>query len=214
MSDIETEPNVELKVCKPRYALFMETNGKECESWISFIKYDGNEDNLNHLRQQLESVDWYMLEDLSIFEIDIDHLVSTETAKEMTKVDLNSHSYHRKFDGVIEKIDLGLESLKKKKSSEEFNDIKINHIFDQLSYGRIDNFVTQEDVDDIDLNLDSEEEDEGEEEEDEGDEGEEEEEDSKQDVKCEKKAVKLQEIPMSLRPKFARHKKMTRHVKE
>ena len=99
-----------------KYAVLMETNGEECESWLYFIKHDGNEDKLQHLLKQLEQIEMYIIDDLSTFDLDLDHLVSEQTAKDMTKIELNSVSFHRKFDGVMKTINLG---LKRKDSNEK-----------------------------------------------------------------------------------------------
>lgn len=127
-----------------KYVALMETNGKECESWYYFIKYEGNEENLKHLWDQLESVDWYVLDDLSVFDLDLDHFVSAKTAKEMTKLELNSYAFHRKFDGVLQRIDFG---FKKKNKTEK----KIGKVFDLLSYGQIEDYIDEEDLDSEDL---------------------------------------------------------------
>ena len=42
------------------YVVLMETSGEECESWYYCLRYEGNEDNLKVLSEQLESVDWYI----------------------------------------------------------------------------------------------------------------------------------------------------------
>jgi hypothetical protein len=123
-----------------KYAVIMETNGKEFESWLYFIKYNGNEDALRYLAKQLESVEFYILDELSTFDIDLEHLVSERTAKEMTKVELNSVMYHRKFDGKLKKIDLGL-------SKRDSNDKKILKCFKTLGVGKIDDFIDSEDID-------------------------------------------------------------------
>jgi hypothetical protein len=123
-----------------KYAVLMETNGKEFESWLYFIKYNGNEDALRHLSKQLESVEFYILDELSTFDIDLEHLVSERTAKEMTKVELNSVMYHRKFDGKLKKIDLGI-------SRRDSNDKKILKCFKSLGVGKIDDFIDEEDID-------------------------------------------------------------------
>jgi hypothetical protein len=127
-----------------KYVALMETNGKECESWYYFIKYEGNEENLKHLWDQLESVQWYVLDDLSVFDLDIEHFVSAQTAKEMTKLELNSYSFHRKFDGVLQRIDLG---FKRKDKTEK----KMGKAFDLLSYGQIEDYIDEEDIDYEDL---------------------------------------------------------------
>ena len=123
-----------------KYAVLMETNGKEFESWMYFLKYNGNEDALKYLAKQLESIEFYILDELSTFDIDLEHLLSERTAKEMTKVELNSVMYHRKFDGKLKKIDLGL-------SKRDSNDKKILKCFKALGVGKIDDFIDEEDID-------------------------------------------------------------------
>ena len=127
-----------------KYAALMETNDQECESWYYFIKVEGNEDNLIYLQKQLEKVDWYLMDDLSTFDLDLEHYVSATTAKEMTKVELNSYAFHRKFDGKLQKIDLDF----KKKDSDE---TKMCKTFDMLGYGQIEDYISDEDLDEEDL---------------------------------------------------------------
>ena len=127
-----------------KYVTLMETSGEENESWIYFIRLDGNEENIKHLQSQLEQVEWYIIDDLSTFDLDIEHPVSAQTAKEMSKVDLNHTSFHRKFDGVLQKIDLGY-------TKKDGNDTKICKTFDILGYGQIENFIDDEDLDEEDL---------------------------------------------------------------
>ena len=131
------------------YAILMETNGEEYESWYYFLKVKGNEDNLKHLESQLDKVDWYILDDLSTFDLELEKYVSAKTAKEMTKVDLNSNSFHRKFDGRLKKIDF---DFKKK----DGNETRICKVFDVLGYGQIDDYISDEDIDDEDLVTDDE----------------------------------------------------------
>ena len=130
-----------------KYVTLMETSGEENESWIFFIRLDGNEENIKHLQSQLEQVEWYIIDDLSTFDFDVEHPVSAQTAKEMTKVDLNHTSFHRKFDGVLQKIDLGY-------TKKDGNDTKICKTFDILGYGQIENFIDDEDLDEEDLATD------------------------------------------------------------
>lgn len=127
-----------------KYAILMETNGEECESWYYFLRIDGNEENLEHLQKQLEKVDWHILDDLSTFDLELEHSVSAQTAKEMSKVDLNHTSFHRKFDGKLKKIDF---DFKKK----DGNETKICKVFDILGYGQIDDYISDEDIDPEDL---------------------------------------------------------------
>ena len=127
-----------------KYAILMETSGEECESWYYFIKYEGNEKALKHLHKQLEKVDWYILDDLSTFDLEMETLVSEITAKELTKVELNSCSFHRKFDGRLKKINLNF-------SKRDNNEEKMVKVFDILGYGQIEDFIGDEDIDDEDL---------------------------------------------------------------
>jgi hypothetical protein len=126
------------------YATFMETNGEEMESWYTFIRYQGNEEALSHLEKQLDQIRWYIVDDLSVFDLETEHLVSETTAKEMTKIDVNHYFFHRKFDGKLKMIDLGLKDRYK-------NEKKIVKVFDILGYGSIEDFLDGEDVDPEDL---------------------------------------------------------------
>ena len=126
------------------YAILMETNGEEMESWYYFIRVEGNEENLKQLQDQLEEIDWYVLDEYSTFDLDLEHYVSAQTAKEMTKIDLNHTSFHRKFDGKLQKIDF--EFSKKDKNKRRIK--KVNNI---LSYGAIEDFIDDEDIDPEDL---------------------------------------------------------------
>ena len=123
-----------------KYAVLMETNGEECESWLYFIKNDGNEDKLQHLLKQLEQIEMYIIDDLSTFDLDLEHLVSEQTAKDMTKIELNSVSFHRKFDGVMKTVNLG---LKRKDSNEK----RIRRAHKALGFGNIDEHIEDEDID-------------------------------------------------------------------
>lgn len=135
------------------YVAFMETNGKECESWYYFIRREGNEESLEYLQKQLEQIDWYILDDLSTFDLDLEHFVSAQTAKEMTKLELNAQAFHRKFDGKLKKIDFNF-----KKKDLKNNERMMEKVFDILGYGQIEEFIDDEDLDPEDLtdNSDSE----------------------------------------------------------
>lgn len=109
-----------------------------------FIRYQGNEEALAYLQKQLETVDWTMDDDLSCFDLETTYLVSERTAKEMTKIDLNSYSFHRKFDGKLQKIDF---QFKKGQSTSR----KIKKAFKLLGYGKIEDFIDEEDIDPEDL---------------------------------------------------------------
>jgi hypothetical protein len=121
------------------YATFQETSGEEAESWLTFIRYQGNEEALQHLHEQLSQFDWYILDDLSTFDLEMKYFVSEKTAHEMTKIDMNHHSFHRKFDGKMKKINLGFKS----KYSDEKKMVKA---FGILGYGKIADYLDDEDV--------------------------------------------------------------------
>jgi hypothetical protein len=130
------------------YVVLMETNEEECESWYYFIRVEGNEENIKHLQTQLKQVEWEICDDLSTFDLELDHPVSAQTAKQMTKLDLNFTSFHRKFDGVLQKIDF---DFKKK----DGNQTKICKVFDILGCGQIDDYIDDEDIDEEDMRSES-----------------------------------------------------------
>ena len=132
------------------YVALMETNGKEFESWYYFIRREGNEEALKHLQDQLEKIDWYILDELSTFDLDLDHFVSASTAKQMTKLELNSYAFHRKFDGKLEKINFNFRK-KDTKDNERSNQRMIGKVFDLLGYGQIEDYISDEDLDEEDL---------------------------------------------------------------
>lgn len=123
---------------KYTYAILMETNGEEYESWYNFIRYEGNEEALQHLEKQLSKVDFYILDDLSTFDLELKHLVSEETAKQMCSVDLNAYMFHRKFDGKLQKIDFQF-------SKKDDNEDKIEKVYELIGKGDIDQFLDGED---------------------------------------------------------------------
>jgi len=131
-----------------KYAILMESNDEEFEQWYYFIKVDGNEENLKYLQKQLEKIEWEIMEDLSTFDLELEYLVSAQTAKEMTKIDLNAYSFHRKFDGKLQKIDF---EFKRK----DGNETKMCKVFDTLGYGKIEEYISDEDVDEEDYETDS-----------------------------------------------------------
>ena len=133
------------------YFIFAETNGAECETWYYFIKEEGNKKALKYLSDQLDEIDMYIIDDFSAFDLDLEHSVSAETAKEMTKVELNHYMFHRKFDGKLKPI-----NLRRKKKGSNYEWIIRTH--EMLSYGQIENYVSDEDIDTEDLMTDNEEE--------------------------------------------------------
>jgi hypothetical protein len=122
------------------YAILMETDGENCESIYYFIKHEGNDDALQALQTELNKIENQTIFDgVMNFDLDLEHLVSETTASEMIMLELNSSSFHRKFDGKMKTIDF------KYKPSKEYNDegriIRIDAI---LGGGRIDRYVTDE----------------------------------------------------------------------
>ena len=133
------------------YATLMETNGEECESWYYFVQYAPNREALEYLKAQIDEIEMYVVDDLSTFDIELEHLISAESAKQMTKLELNSVMFHRKFDGKLEHINIG---LKKKDSNEK----RIERINQALGMGSIEDYIGEEDIDSEDLASDSDEE--------------------------------------------------------
>ena len=127
-----------------RYFIFAETNGAECETWYNFIKEEGNKKTLKYLSDQLNDIDMYIIDDFSSFDLDLEYSVSARTAKEMTKVEINHYMFHRKFDGKLKPI-----NLRRKKKGSNYEWIISTH--EMLSYGQIENYISDEDVDTEDL---------------------------------------------------------------
>ena len=144
----EEDSESEFEVTDDEYVILMETNEKECESWYYFIRKKGNERNLKYLHKQFQKIKWYVMDNLSVFELDLYNSVSSATAKEMTRVNLNAYSPHRKFDGKLEKIDFG---FKNKDDDEDM----ICRVFDHLGYGQIEEYIDDEDLDEEDLEVTS-----------------------------------------------------------
>lgn len=120
------------------YVILCETNGEEFEQWYYFIKKNDNETALKYLSDQLDKIEKFILDDLSMFDLDIENGVSEQTAKEMTMVDINAFQYHRKFDGKLQLVDL---KLRKRDDSERM----IEKAHDMLAYGDISKFIDNED---------------------------------------------------------------------
>lgn len=120
------------------YVILCETSGEELEQWYYFIKKEGNEKALKYLNDQFEKIEMFVLDDLSTFELDLENCVSETTAKEMTMVDINSYTYHRKFDGKLKYVDF---ELKKRDDNESM----IEKVHNMLAFGDIDKFIDNED---------------------------------------------------------------------
>jgi hypothetical protein len=122
------------------YAVLAETNNQYRETWYYFIRYDTNVEALEQLYAQLDSIEWVYLESYSTFALDLEHLVSAHTAKELTKVCVNEGSYHRKFDGTLEFINFGFRKR-------DNNIVRLINVCDTIGFGNIENFIDKEDFD-------------------------------------------------------------------
>ena len=145
---VANDPGATPKNNDNSYVVLCETSGREFESWYYFIRYGENKKALEYLQKQLEKIDMYILDDFSTFDLDLDHFFSEQTAKEMTMLEVNSYSFHRKFDGKMQIISLGL----KKRDD---NDDMLEKLFDKLGLGQIEEYVEDEDIDSDDLVSDS-----------------------------------------------------------
>lgn len=128
----ETKPNY-------TYALLQETCADDGESHYVFIRYQGNEDNLKHLAKQLNLIKDWDIDEGSVFDLELDYLVSEQTAKEMTKVDINSY-FHRKYNGKLRKVSLGFRD-------HESDRKKIRKLHEMLGNGGITEYLSDEDLD-------------------------------------------------------------------
>lgn len=120
-----------------KYVVLCETNEHESESWYYFIKYNGNEKALKYLYDQLEKIEMYLIEDMSTFDLDMDHLFSEQTAKEMIKLEVNSVSFHRMFTGKLNFINL---ELKKRDENEDM----LMKCYEVLGMGQIEDYIDGE----------------------------------------------------------------------
>ena len=129
----------DMKFYTEKYCILMETDPEQFESWYCFLKYEGNEENLKNLKAQIDKIEMYVEDDYHTFDIDIENLVSATTAREMTKVELNSATFHRKFDGKLKNVNIKL----KPGDSNKRMIRKINKV---LGDGNIDRFIDDEDT--------------------------------------------------------------------
>ena len=130
-----------------KYAVFIETSEEKREMWYYFIKYDGNEANLNHLYKQLESIHWVLLPGLSSFQLHLDHLVSEETAFQMCQLK-NQFLSHKKLDGKLKKIYFDFED-------HDGNVTKMGKVYDVLKFGRLSDYFVKYSLSDLNLCLSS-----------------------------------------------------------
>ena len=120
------------------YAILMESNENEVESWYYFLKVENNEKSLEYLNTQLEKIDMVFEDNLNTFILELENPVSEQTAKEMCKVDLNHTGFHRKFDGKLEIINF---NLKKRDSNMKM----LKKLNKKLMNQGIENFIDNED---------------------------------------------------------------------
>lgn len=125
---------------KALYAVLAETNNQYCETWYYLIRYDKNVDALEYLYKQLDSIDWIYLENYSSFSLDLINLVSSQTAKELTKISINDGSKHRKFDGDLQFINFRFRN-------KDHNILKLIKVCELIANGNIDQFIDNEDYD-------------------------------------------------------------------
>ena len=136
-SESDNEPSHNME---GMYAVLAETNNQYRETWYYFIRYDTNVEALEQLYSQLASIEWVYLESYSTFALDLEHLVSPTTAKELTKLCVNEGSYHRKFDGTLEFINFGFRKR-------DTNIVRLINVCDTIGFGNIENFIDKEDFD-------------------------------------------------------------------
>ena len=73
----------------------------------------------------------------STFDLDMDHLFSEQTAKEMIKLEVNSVSFHRMFTGKLNLINL---ELKKRDENEDM----LMKCYEILGMGQIEDYIEGE----------------------------------------------------------------------
>ena len=119
------------------YAILMETDEDEVESWYYFIKNKDNEKALDFLETQLNKVDMKFEDGLNIFILDKLNLVSETTVNEMCRVNLNHICFHKKFNDKLQLINFYL----KKKDS---NYTMLEKINKKLKNQSIKNYIINE----------------------------------------------------------------------
>ena len=110
------------------FITFKENNNKENETFIFFLQYDGNEEQLNKLNDIISKTDFSDLNrDYSNFEIDIETMISEDAVNQLTKIDLGSFaSLFNKCSGEF-KFPSEL--------FEELNESEMAFKLDELFYG-------------------------------------------------------------------------------
>lgn len=122
-----------------KYAVLTEVHGGLDHTFYYFLRYNGNEKQLQFLQEQLEKVEEMCIyDDDSMYFLDLENLVSETTAKEMCLIDTGDY-YHRKFDGEMKMIDFRF-------SKRDDDEDKLNKINDLLYEGLISEFISKEDT--------------------------------------------------------------------
>ena len=138
MTDFVTTPDSDKKKStENKYVILCETNEHKSESWYYFLKYNDNEKELKYLYDQLDKIEMYLIEDMSTFDLDMEHLFSEQTAKEMIKLEVNSVSFHRVFTGKLQFINL---ELKKRDDNEDM----LMKCYEILGMGQIEDYIDGE----------------------------------------------------------------------
>lgn len=133
-------PQAATQSSERRYAVLSESNVDYPETWFYFLHAsESNLPHLKHLADQINMIDWEILEGCSVFAIDADNTVSEQCAIDMCKIDLHTRHVNRKFDGVMRRVDFGFH----KKHRNHKLILKVN---DLLLKGKISQYIDDEHV--------------------------------------------------------------------
>lgn len=138
----KTEPVVDVEPVQEdnrRYVVLKEQTDDSDNTMYNFIRFDGNEKALERLHKDLERVEcWDWDYTNCAFELDIEHPVCEQTAREMCVITVNEY-YSRKFDGVLTPINFGFNESDSQKKV-------LKKITKCLYDGMIERHVTNEDM--------------------------------------------------------------------
>ena len=84
-----------------KYAVLVEVDHKEEESYYCFLQYEGNENELKKLMCAMDNVCFENLGDVSSYSLDIENLVSEQTAKEIQKLDVTNYMSAQIMNGTF-----------------------------------------------------------------------------------------------------------------
>lgn len=124
------------------YAVLSEICNDDAENCFYFIKYEGNEAALRNLRDSLGEINWEKFENMYIFRLDMDNLVSDTTAREMS----NTIFYNKVFNSM-KMIDFNFEE-------NDSNESNFETVIEKIGFGNIRDYL--EDEDDIEDDSDEE----------------------------------------------------------